>query len=83
MVMADNLGFLGKLARDAQCVWPFRIDLTDSSVAIVRECLRDFDVGLSVDEDPVLYLLLLGYDEDLVSRLYHDAPERLRDLAFQ
>lgn len=81
--MAGDLGFLGNLAYDAHCVWPFKIDLTDPSVAIVRECLRDFDVDLSVDEDPVLYLLLLGHDEDKVAALYHDNPERLRELALQ
>lgn len=81
--MPKKLGVLADLAHHATYIVPFMIDLTDSAVKVVRECLRDFDDDLSVDEDPVLYLLILGYEEKIVSDLYQNNPEALHHLAFQ
>lgn len=57
--------------------------LDQNTVEVVRACLKTFDDDISVDADPIPYLLISGYDEKLVTRLHKKDPAKLRELALQ
>lgn len=55
-----------------------RIRLERPAIKVVRECLRDFDEFIKVDDDPLVSLLLMGYDEE---ELQDKSGEEIDDLA--
>jgi len=81
-IMPKNIGHITRMLYYNQ-VAPFMIDLQDSAVNIVRECLRDFDTSLKMDENPIPFLLISGYDEAILTDLYHNNPEGLHALALK
>jgi hypothetical protein len=53
----------------------------DSAVKVIQECLRDFDSNIRMDNDPIMYLLVAGYDEATLTSLYQNDPDRLKAMA--